>query len=177
LLSYFVTEYKFPTMRKWLVTAFMMLAFGLTLVAQTAFPTPELINVQREPAALGEYVNNGKPTVVAIWATWCFPCHKELDEMKPYLNKWETEYGADFLAVSVDEPRYFRRIVPLVKRKGWAYKVLVDQRGQLQQRLGFASIPQLYILDHQGRIIKSFNGYQEGREKQVDRILQRLSKK
>lgn len=155
----------------------IFLTMTLSLSAQRAFPTPELINTEREAAALADYVNNGKPTVVAIWATWCFPCHKELDEMKPYLGKWELEYGADFLAISVDQPRYFRRIVPLVKRKGWDYHVLVDQRGVLQQRLGFSSIPQMYILDREGKIIESFSGYQKGREKQIDRLLKRLSAK
>ncbi|MTB51544.1 TlpA disulfide reductase family protein [Lewinella sp. W8] len=164
-------------MKKWIASPLIVLFLSVGLSAQDVFPTPELLDVKRAPASLATYVNNGKPTVVAIWATWCFPCHKELDEMKPYLGKWEMEYGADFVAVSVDQPRYFRQIQPLVKRKGWAYNVLVDQRGQLQQQLGFSSIPQLYVLDQNGAIIKSFSGYQEGREKQVDRLLQRLSSK
>lgn len=156
----------------------LLLVGGLTsLSAQKAFPTPELITVDREPAALSDFVGNGEPTVIAVWATWCQPCHVELDHMKSYLDKWEGEYGANVLAVSVDQRHMLNRIKPLVSRKGWKYDILVDTDGKLQSVLGFRSIPTMYILDGRGNIVKTFTGYKSGREAEVDILLKRLAAK
>lgn len=156
----------------------LLLLFAATSVsAQKMFPTPELTTVDQQPAALADYVGNGKPAVIAVWATWCQPCHVELDHMKSYLDKWENEYGATVLAVSVDQRHMVRRIGPLVKRKGWKYDILVDSDGQLQSVLGFRSIPTMYILDGDGKIVKTFTGYKSGREAQVDKLLSDLAAK
>ena len=162
-------------MLKHVLLAFTLL-FALTLGAQASFPTPELTTVDRETVALSDYVGQGKPTVIAIWATWCQPCHMELDHMKAFLKKWEDDYGATVLAVSVDKPHMINRIKPLVKRKGWKYDILIDPQGQLQQTLGFRSIPQMYVLDGDGKIVRTFSGYANGREKEVDKVIRRLAK-
>jgi thiol-disulfide isomerase/thioredoxin len=164
-------------MFKNLFLALVMLCFTSSLVAQKTFPTPDLVTVDQQPAALSEYVGNGKPTIIAVWATWCQPCHMELDHMKSYLDKWENEYGAQFLAISVDQRHMMNRIKPLASRKGWKYNVLVDTNGQLQSALGFRSIPQMYVLDGTGKIVEQFTGYENGREKQVDRLVKRLASK
>lgn len=150
---------------------------AFTLSAQDNFPTPELINLDQKAVSLTDYVGNGKPTVVAIWATWCQPCHMELDEMKAYLKKWEGDYGAQVLAISVDKRHMFSRIKPLVSRKGWEYQVLVDPDGAIQSALGFNSIPQMYILDGAGKIVDYFSGFESGRGAEVDRLIKKLATK
>lgn len=163
-------------MFKTFLLSFVLLCFTYSLSAQDSFPTPELVTLDRQAAPLADYVGNGKPTVIAIWATWCQPCHMELDEMKSHLDKWESEYGATVLAISVDKRHMVNRIKPLVSRKGWAYDILIDTDGKLQAQLGFSSIPQMYVLDGAGNIVKSFKGYQHGREAQVEKLIKRLAK-
>lgn len=163
--------------KKILLPVLFLLGTFTALHAQQAFPTPELITVDRQPVALSQFVGNGKPTVVAVWATWCQPCHVELDHMKSYLQKWEGEYGAKVLAVSVDQRHMLNRIKPLVSRKGWKYDILVDTDGQLQATLGFRSIPTMYIIDGEGNIVKTFTGYKSGREAEVDQLLKQLATK
>lgn len=154
----------------------LIMLFGVfSLGAQKNFPAPELITLDQAAAPLADYIGNGKPTVIALWATWCQPCHLELDAMKPYLKKWEQEYGAQVLAISLDQRHLLNRIKPLASRKGWDYNVLVDMNGQLQSILGFRSIPQMYILDGTGKIVESYTGYETGRELQVDRLIKKLA--
>lgn len=154
--------------------ALMCMAFSAN--AQKVFPTPTLTDAAFNPVELSEFVGQGKPTVVAVWATWCQPCHMELDHMKSYLDKWQQEYGANVLAISVDKRHMVNRINPLVKRKGWKYDILVDTEGKLQRALGFTSIPQMYILDGAGKIVREFTGYETGRESQVDAVVRQLTK-
>ena len=154
-----------------------MLCFTGSLMAQKTFPTPDLVTVDQQLVSLSEYVGNGKPTVIAVWATWCQPCHMELDHMKSYLDKWENEYGAQVLAISIDKRYMMNRIKPLMSRKGWKYNVLVDPNGHLQESLGFRSIPQMFILDGTGKIVQKFDRYEDGQETKVDRTIRRLASK
>lgn len=152
----------------------LFLAAGTFLGAQKTFPTPDLITLDDQPAALSDYIGQGKPTVIAVWATWCQPCHVELDHMQDMARRWQEELGVHLLAVSVDKRYQMNRIQPLLKRKGWDYDVLVDTNGKLQRQLGFRSIPQMYVLDANGRIVKEYSGYREGRETEVDRVVRQL---
>ena len=158
-------------MYKYLLSLLTVFFLSAATQAQTDFPKPQLTTVEGEPVELAERIGKGVPTVIAVWATWCQPCHMELDHMKKYLDKWEGEYGVNVLAVSIDQPNMVKRIAPLVSRKGWAYEILVDRNGELQQKLGFRSIPQMYIVDGQGKIVKEFSGYASGREDLVDAYL------
>ena len=162
-----------------MIKQFFLLALlfaATTVFGQQQFPTPQITDLEKAPVELADYVGQGKPTVIAIWATWCQPCHMELDHMKAYLDKWENEYGATVLAISVDKRHLVPRIKPLVSRKGWQYDILVDSDGKLQSQLGFRSIPQMYVLDGDGQVVQSFSGYRQGREAEVERLIKRLSK-
>ena len=158
-----------------LLLPLLLFLLSFTATAQKAFPTPTLETLDGQPAPLAEIVGDGQPTVIAVWATWCQPCHQELDHMKAFLDKWENEYGARVVAVSVDKRYHINRIQPLVNRKGWKYDVLADTDGQLQTRLGFRSIPQMYVLDGDGKIVQEFSGYRDGREREVDALIRKMA--
>ena len=164
-------------MLKQLFLPLFLLLFTATVSAQKTFPLPKLADVQGQEVDLATYVGQGKPTVIAVWATWCQPCHMELNEMQGYVKQWEEDYGAQVLAISVDKRHMVKRIQPLVGRKGWDYNILVDTDGQLQTRLGFRSIPQMYVVDGDGKIIREFSGYAKGRMEQVEGALKRAAAK
>lgn len=160
-----------------ILIALALVCFGITANAQKTFPTPQLKTVDHQSVNLSDKIGQGKITVVAVWATWCQPCHVELDHMKKYLNKWQDELGVQVLAVSIDQRHMVNRISPLVSRKGWEYDILVDSNSALQSTLGFKSIPQMYIVNGEGKIVKEFSGYTSGREHEVDRVLTKMVSK
>lgn len=121
-------------------------------------------------------LTNGKVTLVSFWATWCGPCKKELDTYNPLYPEWTKKYGAQFLAVSIDNIRDQAKIKPLVAQKKWAYTVLLDSNGDLQRKLGFNSIPQLYLLNKKGQIVYEANGYNPGAEKELESKMAGLAK-
>lgn len=47
---------------------------------------------------LGSRVRPGKPTLIAIWSSWCLPCVAEA----PYLNKLRQDLGEDFNFIYVN---------------------------------------------------------------------------
>ena len=160
--------------RLWSLSLLLGLSMFGNLCGQTNFPSIDVLRLDGSSVALGDLVGQGKPTVVALWATWCQPCLAELDHMKAYFEKWTGEYEADFLAVSVDQRYQMRRIQPLLNRRFWPYTVVVDVNRQLQSLLDFDSIPQLFVLDGQGRIVATYSGFENNRPQQVDRELAQL---
>ncbi|MEM7573662.1 MAG: TlpA disulfide reductase family protein [Bacteroidota bacterium] len=160
--------------RKWGLSLLLGLFLASALTGQTSFPTIDVVQLDGSNVGLDELIGQGKPTVVALWATWCQPCLTELDHMKPYFDKWTGDYGADVLAISVDQGYQMRRIQPLVRRRNWPYSIVLDTQRELQSLLGINSIPQLYILDGEGRIVASFSGFENNRPQQVDEELVQL---
>lgn len=93
---------------------------------------------------------------------------KELDAYAPHYEDWSKKYGAQLLAISIDDIRGQAKIKPMVSEKKWPYTVLVDSNSDLQRQLGFNSIPQLYMLDQKGNIVYQASGYVPGSEKELE---------
>lgn len=125
---------------------------------------------------LNSYTRVGKITIVSFWATWCGPCKKELDAYNPLYAEWNKKYGAQLLAISIDDIRGQAKIKPLVNERKWPYTMLIDSNNDLQRQLGFASIPQLFLLDKKGNIVYQVTGYTPGSEKELEAKMASLAK-
>lgn len=151
----------------------LLLFLGTQLTAQ-AFPDVSVRTLDRQNVQLADYVGQGKTTIVAVWSTTCGNCIIELDHMKAYKTKWENDYQAEIIAVSMDQFQQIRKVKPMVVSRKWPYKVFIDQHRELGQLLNFKTIPQLFIVNGQGQIIKQYESYQPGREVEIDRMLASL---
>lgn len=147
----------------------------ISLQAQQLFPTTDFARLDGSTISSTDLIGQGQPTVVTVWATWCRPCQMELDHFKGFHNRWTNELGAQVIAISVDQPHHVRRIQPMVRQKNWPYEIVVDAQRNLQSLLDFTNIPQLYVLDGEGRIVASYSGYENDRAAQVDEHLVRLA--
>ena len=110
-------------------------------------------------------------TIVALWATWCAPCKKELDVYSEYYQEWKDEYGAELYAVSIDNPRAIEKIPAMVEAKGWTFPVLTDDAHGMVSALQIRSIPQIYIIDSDGQVLYEHAGYSPGDEEKVRKVL------
>lgn len=110
-------------------------------------------------------------TIVALWATWCAPCKKELDVYSEFYQEWKDEYGAELYAVSIDNPRAIKKIPAMVADKGWAFPVLTDDQHGMLSALQIRSIPQIYIVGKDGKVLYEHAGYSPGDEEKVRQVL------
>ncbi len=150
---------------KLVLTLIMAVACGLPAMAQ--FPSVQLKTLDGEPVDAASLSNDGKPYVVSFFATWCKPCLRELKAIAEVYPEWQEETGMKLIAISVDEAQNVSKVRPLVNALGWEYEVLLDTNSELKNALGIKSVPHLYIIDGNGKIVENRSGYTEGSEEHI----------
>ncbi|MFC2489982.1 MAG: TlpA family protein disulfide reductase [Prevotella sp.] len=147
-----------------LIAAMMVATFAC---AQTRLPNITLKDGSGNDVRLDTLSNNGKPIVVAFFATWCKPCNRELKAIDEVYSDWQQETGVKIVAVSIDQAQNINKVKPLVDENGWTYQVLLDPNGELKRAMGVQMIPYTLLLDGKGNIVYKHNGYTDGAETEL----------
>jgi peroxiredoxin len=155
--------------KQWLFVLAVLAGLGLAMGALVWFG-PEVQSVEagtKAPdyravnLASGDSVSlrrqyAGRVTLVNIWATWCVPCRVEMPAMQQLYDSLGRQ-GFRIAAVSIDgdgrEP-----VQEFVKDLGLTFDVLLDQSGRIQQAYQTTGVPESFLLDKDGVIIKRVIG-------------------
>jgi cytochrome c biogenesis protein CcmG/thiol:disulfide interchange protein DsbE len=99
----------------------------------------------------------GQVLLVNLWATWCTPCEAEMPEIERLYEELGPE-GLRVLAVSQDEdgPDVVRA---WAKKHGLTFDVLHDQKAQVQHLYQAVGLPESFVIDRNGRIVKRVTGF------------------
>jgi len=98
----------------------------------------------------------GKVTLVNIWATWCVPCRVEMPAMEQLYTALAPQ-GFAIAAVSIDEggPDDVRKFG---RELGLSFDLLQDRSQRVQQEYQTTGVPESFLLDRQGVIVKRIIG-------------------
>ncbi|GAB4482370.1 MAG: TlpA disulfide reductase family protein [Thermodesulfovibrionales bacterium] len=102
----------------------------------------------------------GKVVLLEFWATWCPPCRESIPELADLYREYR-ERGFTVLGVSVDsadDPSVM--LSAFARDNGMAYPVLISSE-EAVQAYGVRSIPAVFLIDKQGRIVEASVGYSE----------------
>jgi thiol-disulfide isomerase/thioredoxin len=127
-----------------------------------ASPAPSTTdNVQQSLEAF-----RGKVVILDFWATWCGPCRMEIPGFIALQNKYRNQ-GLEIIGVSIDpiaprgNPAGAPAVAPFMKSFGINYTIMmVDKPAALAGFDVSRGIPTTYVLDRQGRIVKTYIGAQ-----------------
>ena len=125
-------------------------------------------NLEGKQVNLQDYVGKEKLTILSFWATWCKPCKDELDAISVVYDDWKEKYNIELVAVSIDDSRTQRRVIPMVEQKEWPYTFLTDANSNAKRALNFRVIPQTFLVNEEGNIIYSHTGYTPGAEFELE---------
>ena len=155
-----------------------LLALATVQYAQLATMPSDLRLTQLDgsPVAQSEFARAEGPTLIALWATWCAPCKKELDAYAKTYSAWREDYGVEIYALNVDQARAVAKVPALVAERGWPFPVLLDAEQNLLERFGLMSIPQMYILDRAGQIVYEHAGFAPEDLEHVAKVLAQVGK-
>ncbi len=101
--------------------------------------------------------HRGKVLVVSFWASWCGPCLEEL----PILEGLQHQVSPDQLrvvAINFKESTSLYR-QHLGKMKDMKMTLVHDRNGSLSDAYGVDSLPNMFIIDHEGRVAHVHHGY------------------
>lgn len=154
----------------------LVLSSALLLANGSPFPSVTIKTLDGKNVNIQDYTNNGKITVVSFWASWCTPCKRELDAINEVYSEWSDKYGIQLLAITIDDARGLSKVPAMVKSKGWEFTVLADSKQELQRALNFQTIPQTFLINKNGEIVYTHNGYNPGDELELEKKIAELVK-
>ena len=160
-------------MRKIFLVSAMLL---MTLTASAQMPKVLLKDLSGKAVSTDTLNNGGKPFIVDFFATWCKPCNRELDAISEVYDEWREETGVKIFAISLDQAHNVAKVKPLVENHGWEYDVLLDPNGDMQRALSIQSIPYVFIVDGNGKIVYKHIGYTDGAETELIQKVRELIK-
>jgi len=103
------------------------------------------------PVSLNRYA--GKPVIVNFFASWCAPCKAEA----PGLAQLARRFRGRVQMLAVDNADNDSRAAArrFVAKYGWSWPIVFDPTDHLAYRYGLLGQPTTFIIDAEGRLLKS----------------------
>jgi thiol-disulfide isomerase/thioredoxin len=98
----------------------------------------------------------GKVVLLNFWATWCPPCREEIPSMMK-LNTFMAGKPFQMVAISVDEGGK-PAVKSFFKESGFLLPAYIDESGSSAKAYGVTGVPESFIIDKQGIIVKKVIG-------------------
>ena len=155
-------------MKSFIILVFMICAAGLFAQEIANNPAPDFVlpDLTGNNYKLSENLNKG-PILINFWATWCVPCREEMKKLVEVYEKYEGA-GLQILAISIDDPKSVSRVKSFINTRKYPFKVLLDTNSEVMQLFQAKNPPYTALLNSDGLIFYTHNGYRKGDEKILD---------
>ena len=114
----------------------------------------------------------GKVVVLDFYATWCEPCRAET----PHLVAMQRQYaekGLQIIGLNVGGDEDRGQVPAFAKEFAVQYPLGYPDDDLVDNYLGDnESIPQAFVFDRSGKLVKRFIGYNEERRQELERVVQ-----
>ena len=90
--------------------------------------------------------------LVDFWATWCRPCLAELPRLQKVYQQYHPR-GFEILGISLDVHQ--KTVVEFQRKRKvpWRLMMIEASAGSLRQPYKIASIPAIYLVNREGKIV------------------------
>lgn len=105
----------------------------------------------------------GRVVVLAVWATWCVPCLREIPELLA-LQSSLNHAGVRLIGVAVDEPAGSGQVEEFRRRHFPAFLTYARAGPEIDELVSVVDpawnelVPTTYVLDREGRVIERLQG-------------------
>ena len=121
-----------------------------------------------------EFDNDGNPIVISFWATWCKPCIKELSTIAEVYEDWQDETDVKIIAISIDDARNSRKVLPFVNGQDWDFEVYLDANQDFKRAMNVNTVPHTFLVGADNSIVWSHNSYAAGDEDHLYELIEKL---
>lgn len=116
-------------------------------------PQFDVVGLDTPKVKLSDF--KGRPVLVNFWATWCGPCKLE----HPLLVEMQKQ-GVEIVGMLYKDPTGQEAARELLAREGNPFAVVgQDPTGDLGIDMGISGVPESFLIDANGQIIKTKRNY------------------
>ena len=122
----------------------------------TQAPAADLEDLDGNAVQILAYVEEGKPTLLEFWASWCEQC----EALQPQMDEIQARFGSEVsvIAVAVAVSQTPRRVKRTVEEHGHAYPFLWDGSGNAVRNYQVPTTSVVIILDGAGKVAYTGSG-------------------
>lgn len=146
-------------MRLFIFSLCLFFSFSTSAALKNGDVAPNLLGKDGKGNEITVSQFKGKVVVISFWATWCGYCLKEL----PALNHIQNSVGTEFIQiVAVNYKEDMREANGIMRKmKDKQLLSLYDRKGSIGDSYGLKGLPNLWIVDPDGKIAAHHIGYDE----------------
>lgn len=148
---------------------------NVKVAADIGYCAPNFTLQDMEGNSVELYNNDGKPTIINFWASWCEPCKREM----PLLQKAFDEHGDQirFLLINQLAQDDLADVKKFLQGNTYTFPILLDEPNPDQKSVGLHKynvfgLPMTYAMDAGGIITHRIAG--EITEEQVQQMIKKL---
>lgn len=143
-------------------------------------PTFVLKSIEDEYIYLRDFCGELRPpikdkkqqvVIISFFATWCEPCHKEIVELAGVLEEFKNK-PIQVLLINLKEEK--PKVQSFLKNRNYPGIVLLDKYGIVAEHYGVTSIPRLFVLGKDGKLVWQTEGYQQDFKQEISPVLKKL---
>ena len=155
-------------MKKFFLSLVCMAFAGVVLAQNAQLPqNVTLKTLDGQSVQTSTIQNDGKPIIISFWATWCKPCHVELNTINEVYEEWQNETGVKLVAVSIDDARSANKVKPDVAGMGWEYEIYLDQNQDFKRAMNVVNPPHTFVINGKGEIVYQHAAFVPGDEEEL----------
>ena len=114
----------------------------------------------------------GKVVLLDFYATWCDPCRLETPHLVAMHKQYEAK-GLQIIGVNVGGDDDRTEVPAFAQEFGIKFPLVFPDAKLVDDYLGVnQNIPQTFVLDRQGNVVKRYVGFSESRVQELEKIIQ-----
>lgn len=113
----------------------------------------------------------GQVVMINFWATWCGPCREEMPHLEALYQRYSA-LGFRLLGVNVEEDS--ENAEAWLEEMPVSFTILFDPENRVSELYDVIAMPSTVLVDRQGNIRFSHDGYQSGYENEYQTQIRAL---
>ena len=114
----------------------------------------------------------GKVLILDFYATWCIPCRDSIPHLIGLQKKYESQ-GLQVVGLNVGGPGDEQQVPAFAKELGIQYPLAKPDNDLVGLLLSDSNaIPQTFVFDRKGKLVKRFIGFDAEQSESIDRAVE-----